>query len=351
MTNPIFQGSIRSVQDSLQVTAIQQPVSRGLAALPDTTDQRSAQTGPIQYVGNFLRKIYSRLISTLKALKIFFCKCCLRTHPNLKNDQDEIAHALASFNNLRINGQINGIYITTNETKLESTRHLLERQPKRNQATIHIGCATWHNLDILCARKSTYGMIVDFNPKNTEFIRKTVELINSCESRGVFKTSMIQYLHSLRDTERDLFFHSDQLGLPTDRIEREWSREGSWLQSEENYQHIKREIVSKNRLIAITEDIRNCENLSQIREFLNRKNIAIDTLYMSNICNFMQDSTDKDAFVQSIRKLLDRSSLFISCPKIKRPDGTYILLNQKAILGEEVLADTYDVSKLFEEMQ
>jgi hypothetical protein len=352
MTNPIYRDGIRSVQDPLSVIEVQQfQVPRGLAALPDTIDQKNAKTGPIQCVRNFLRKIYSDLISVVNTLKRFFCGYCLRMHSNLRNDPDEITNALAGFNNLRISGQINGIYITTNETNLESTRHLLERHPKRGQATIHIGCATWYNLDILCARKSTYGLIVDFNPKNVEFIKKTIELINFCESREVFKISMIQYLHSLRGTERDLFFHPDQLGLPTDRIERELSREGSWLQSEENYQYIKRGVVSKNRLIAITEDMRNCEKFSQIREFLNRKKIAIDTLYMSNICSFMHGSTDRNSFVLSIRQLLDRNSIFISCPKTKRPNGMYITLNQRAVLGEEVLADTYDVSKFFEEIQ
>lgn len=204
-------------------------------------------------------------------------------------------------------------------------------------------------MDIICARRATYGLIVDFNPKNAEFIRKTIELITSCESREAFKTSMIQYLGSLRGPERELFFHADQRGSPIDRIEQELEREGSWLQSEADYQYLKGELVSKQRLIAITEDMRNHESFSRMRKFLDDKKIAIDTLYMSNISNFMRSVEDRNSFVRSIRNLLAPESIFISCPKITQPEGKPILLRQRVIMGAALLADPYDTSKLFEE--
>jgi len=342
MINPIDQRGVTSIEDSFPVVKAQPvPVPRGLAAFPDTIDQAKAPTELTPCLDSFFQKICDCLISIINTLKRFFCL----------SRKEEITTVLNSFDNSEINGKINGIYITTNETGLENTYAFLARQPKRDQPTIHIGCAAWYNLDIIYARKSTYGLIVDFNPKNGEFIKKTVDLINSCESREAFKSSMIEYLHSLKGEERGLFFHPDQLGLPTDRIEEELSRKGSWLETEESYQYIKRELVSKNRLIAITEDIRNSEKFSQIRQFLDTNGIAIDTVYESNICNFMYRVTDKDSFVKSLKHLLDSSSIFIHCPKIKRSDDTYILLNQRAVLGEEVLADSYDVSKFFEEVQ
>jgi hypothetical protein len=261
--------------------------------------------------------------------------------------RDRIAQTLASFNNRRVSGQINGIYLTTNETNLESVRQILRNYPSNTLRRIHIGCASWHNLDIMCARRSTYGLIVDFNPKNAEFMRKTMELVSVCPSRHAFKEAMINYLNSLRGTERDLFFHRDQLGTPIDRIERELNREGSWLQSEENYLYVKSQLASQGRLIAITEDITNFEKFTLIRRFLDSNNIAIDTVYLSNICNFMRTPTERNSFVRSIRQLLHDNTILINCPRLRRASNT-IILEQRPLLGRGILASSYHPAQLFE---
>lgn len=263
--------------------------------------------------------------------------------------RDPISKALATFNNSLIKGQINGIYITTNETNLATTRQLLQEHPKPALETIHVGCATWHNLDIMCERKSDYGLIIDFNPKNAEFIEKTINIIQTSASREVFKQSMIAYLNSLESKQRDLFFHRDQHGLPTDRIEEELTRKGSWLQSEETYLFIKK-LASKDRLIAITEDITNFEVFAQLRKFLDSNNMVIDTLYLSNICNFMRTDSDKNAFTKSVKHMLAPDTVLINCPKLRQLDTNHTtILSQKTILGKKVLANSYDTKKLFEE--
>lgn len=262
-----------------------------------------------------------------------------------------VSNTLAGFNNPRVAGHVHGIYITTNESNLNATHQRLGDLPRLTAPTIHIGCATWHNLDIICARSSTYGLIVDFNPKNAKFMQKTIQLVQDCASRDTFKQAMIDYLNSLEGSERGLFFHSDQHGLPTTRIERELQREGSWLSSDENYLYIKQQLTSRDRLIAITEDIRNVETFDQIRGFLDDQHIAVDTLYMSNICNFMTTANCKQAFLQSIKRLVNPQTLFISCPKrIDQETQRMTLLEQKTVSGEELLAGSYDSSRLFEEV-
>ncbi len=250
--------------------------------------------------------------------------------------RDPISEGLAGFNNSKVKGQINGIYITTNETNLEGARQLFKERPRPEDgiSTIHIGCATWHNLDMICTRRSTYGLIIDFNPKNAEFIKKTIDLIGFSESRDAFKQAMIMHLNSLEGKEKELFFHADQKGLPTDRIEMELLREGSWLQSEENYLFIKQQLVAKDRLIAITEDITNFENFAKIRKFLDSNNIVIDTLYLSNICNFMRTPSDKNAFMKSTKHLLNADTIFINSRQHGLPGA--ITVRQQPVLGKEV---------------
>jgi hypothetical protein len=199
---------------------------------------------------------------------------------------------------------------------------------------------------MMCARKSTYGLIVDFNPKNAEFIQKTIELVKACGSRDAFKDAMIRYLNSLKGNERDLFFHKDQPGQPTDNIELELQREGSWLQSEESYLYIKAQLVSKNRLIAITEDIKNFDHFSKMRKFLDKHHIVIDTLYTSNICQFMNGPDEKSAFAKSIKQLLNDDTIFINCPRFKQPNAPK--LGQRPLIGSEVLKNSFDDQQLFE---
>jgi hypothetical protein len=286
-----------------------------------------SEPSPIE---SLAQRVYNFFKEIVEVLKRIFCGCCAKSETK----------TLADFNNSRVVGQVHGIYITTNETNLSNTRQLLTTQPRPAQETIHIGCATWHNLDIMALRQSTHGLILDFNPKNAQFMNKTVELIDSCESREAFTRAMIQYLDSLTGAERDLFFHPDQQGLPTERIERELEREGSWLHSEESYLYLKREVISKRRLTAITEDMRNSDNFSKIREFLDKKGIVIDTLYLSNICNFMATADERNAFGRSVKVLLQNETIFINCPKIG--DNDYAL-SQRAVLGREVLADSYNL--------
>lgn len=237
---------------------------------------------------------------------------------------DPISNGLAQFDNPSINGQVNGIYITTNERGLEQTREFLIQHPPPPSPTIHIGCAGWHNLDLIAFRRSTYGLIVDFNQKNGAFIRKTIELIGSSPSRQTFKDAMIEYLNSLQGSDRDLFFHWDQRGSPTERIEQELFREGSWLRSDESYQYIK---AISGRIVAIAGDMQDVDLFLQIRGFLDANGIAVDTLYLSNISNFMQTERARDAFFRSVRALADGQTIFIDCPRE---------LRQAPMLGRDI---------------
>lgn len=354
MSSPIIQHGLESrpLPEPSRVSCTQRSsVSRGLADFPSTIEIKSVQEGNcLQLFCTFFQGIYGCLRFCFDTLKKVLCGCFLSSAPEEHHYANEVSKGLTRFNNSQAGGQINGIYITTNETNLEATQEFFRNHPRPASEikTIHIGCATWHNLDMICARKSTYGLIVDFNPKNAAFIRKTCEFINSSPSREVFKAKMKNHLNSLTGNERDLFFHRDQNGLPTDRIDEELMRNGSWLQSEESYRYLKEEVISKDRLVSITEDMRNFENFSRIREFLDEHALVVDTLYLSNICNFMNTDHDKRAFARSIGLLLNGESILINCPKIRNPDtGNVVILNQKAGLGREIVEDS--CALLFEE--
>ncbi|WP_059360397.1 LIC_10091 family protein [Parachlamydia acanthamoebae] len=263
--------------------------------------------------------------------------------------QDSITKTLASFNNPHVADQIYGIYITTNETNLATIYQKLRAHPRPNHGakTIHIGCAAWYNFDMMVQRNSNYGLIIDFNPQNAKFIEKTMEIIQSSGTREIFKQKMIHYLNSLHGKQRELFFHEDQQGLPTDRIEKELSREGSWLENEKSYLFIQK-LVSRGAIIPITEDLSHYETFAKIRNTLDRHDIVIDTLYLSNVSNFIAED-QKASFTKSVKQLLNKEALFINCPKfLYRSTGHVKTLQQQAYLGKEILENSCETTKLFE---
>lgn len=236
-------------------------------------------------------------------------------HMNNCIADDPISAGLARFDRRDVNGQnrVYGVYIVTNETNVDATRERLLSEQGSSARSIHLGCATWHNFDIMCARRSTYGLIFDSNPTSTAFMKKTLEFVNACATREEFVSVVVRYLDSLTGRERELFFHQDQAGCPIERIQRELSKPGSWLSCDANYHYI-REVASRGGFTCITEDLRNSDHVSEIRAFLDRNGVAIHTLYTSNIANFMRTPADQSAYAQSVRLLLNGTTLFIHCP-------------------------------------
>lgn len=292
-------------------------------------EEQSFPTHCIEALKALVQKIYTFVLSIFNFI---FCCCSSETLP-LFEYTDPVSRLFARAHNPSVQGQINGVYITTNESHLEETWEVFRQHPPQGeQSRIHIGCATWFNLDVISARRSQYGLILDFNPKNLQFIRKTIDLVRLSETRQAFTLAMREYLSSLRGAERDTFFHADQRGSPIDRIEQELTRMRSWLSSDESYLYIKNEIVGRDRLVAITEDIRNVDTFSHIREILNQNQIAIDTLYLSNTCNFMNSPADRASFERSLRHLTEEGTIFINCPRILEGAQRRIL-QQQTLLG------------------
>jgi|GEM_PF-2287410 len=243
---------------------------------------------------------------------------------------DEVINAIYRLSTGEVRGQVNGVYILTNETNLEASYQTLSTHPAPNApSTIHIGCASWFNLDVICARQSTYGLILDFNPKNAEFMQKTAEFIRQSNSREELVERVIDHLNSLWGSERRTFFHWDQRGSLQERIRGELTRPGSWLSCDASFRYIKEELVEKDRLLAITEDFTNTTFSANLCQLLATRTIAIDTLYLSNVCNFMRTDRQREAFSHSVRNLTAPDTLLINCP-LRVENGETIRLRQTA---------------------
>ncbi len=147
-------------------------------------------------------------------------------------------------------------------------------------------------------------------------MEKTMELVKLSDSRELFVQKMVGHLNGLQGEERRVFFHKDQTGLPTERIEKELRREASWLGSDENYRFV-RQLACDERLVALTEDITHWETFSQMRAYFDKSGLVVDTLYLSNICQFMRTPAKEEAYKKTVECLQSKETLLISCPIVK----------------------------------
>lgn len=263
---------------------------------------------PWKTEGNFIEKIAAWALFFFGGFVLYLCQVSERSYEHYT---DPTSLGLFNFSRSDVHGQVNGLYILTNETNLEETQNVIKTHPKPEGMTLHMGCASWHNLDIIFARKSTYGLLFDYNPKNAEFIGKTKELVRVCPTRLEFIQAMTRYLNCLDGAERNLYFHWDS-GSLLQRIENELTREGSWLSSDDSYTYIKEEIIEQNRLVSITESVSHSQKFISLHEFCEQKNLILDTLYTSNIENFVTHSD----FKKFVNALAGDDTILIHCPQI-----------------------------------
>lgn len=255
--------------------------------------------------------------------------------------EDPVTKVLRGFHHRNCAGIIHGIYLTTNESGLEETKDFLTKTPQINQGC-HIGCAGWHNFDIMVLRKSAYGLILDFNPENKKLMEETLTILKESTTREIFVEKMGDYL------DKKLMKFCPKVdavkGTLTAKEEMmvEFKREGSWLAKEESYDYI-RKLALKDKIAAITEDIRNTKRLAEIPDELNKFGVAVDTIYLSNICIFMNNQKDKAAFTATLEALIHPKAIVINCPRKTEPSfpGEDISnpLQQVASLGEEFQGD------------
>lgn len=215
-----------------------------------------------------------------------------------------LTRRLRSFDNVKITSTdyTFQVFINTNEVNRHSTRKTLESAPSISESC-HIGFAAWHNFDIMAVRKPDYALLCDLNPETALFLNKTLEILRNAKDRKEFVKQMAEYANKTErghclSNELDLTYsinfacnvsgdsiYEDVLYIGQE-IEVELIREGSWLNTDESYEHIKK-LAAKDKIAVITEDIRTTSTFQNVKRILNENGIQIDTLYVSNISEYM----------------------------------------------------------------
>ena len=229
-----------------------------------------------------------------------------------------------------IQGRSFGVYLVANEIKDGVADTLKESMPTNTNQGIHIGCAGLYNFDIMCIRKPEYGLIFDYNQNNKKFINQTIDFIKKAATREEFAKCMQIYINDDKAAKNQLFAWKDnqQQAQVYENFKDECGRQGSWLSSDDNYKYI-RDLVRQDHILAISQDITNTKAFTNIVASLKSNNIPIDTVYLSNICDFTKEEKAKRDFLSTTNILVEENTYLICCHKRERKEDPLTLYVHK----------------------
>jgi hypothetical protein len=253
---------------------------------------------------------------------------------------DKVSQQINALSNPTMNESCIGVFVGTNETATEKTKNYLNNQNKIDGC--HFGFSGWHNFDIIVERQSSRAVFCDYNPKTKLFLEESLTALDNSQNRIQFAKSMFRYVH------KNLYHFSPNVGgtiavFADDEVKDELNREGSWLSTDSGFSYVK-ELANKGKISIITEDIRNSSVFEKIAGILSRHQIPIDTLYLSNIGEYMITNEDKIKFVNTVRYLLTYETKLVQSKM--QSNAT---LAQTTLNGADFAYEKIGPEKLFDE--
>lgn len=229
-----------------------------------------------------------------------------------------------SLNQPTINKQI--CYLGCDEQNLLITEKLLLQQYRLDyNEHCHIGLGGYYNFDVASWRKSKRIIIFDNNSDQISLLKRSINLLTQCQYREDFVKHMILYLDKTHqsveyncNTSADSSYQNFRTHCFEDRFEvveikTELIRPSSWLSSDNSYKYI-RSLVLINKVEIINCDIKQSDIFKQLAEILNKHYILIDTVYLSNVIDFIKPEEMK-LFYQSMGYIVRADSLIISAER------------------------------------
>lgn len=189
-------------------------------------------------------------------------------------------------------------YILSNESNREKTLEALSRTVP-SEGAFHIGFSCWQNYDFMVARNSCGGLITDISNQARDFHEITAKMVLDAPNRTEFVKNMIAFLREnpsfLRETEKEVLAD----------IEAELSRPGSWLSTDAGFEKIQ--ILYKgNRIVHIRMDITDVDAFDQIAKWMRASKLHCDSLYISNIPDWLNDSEDSRRKMGRLKMAMNR---------------------------------------------
>jgi hypothetical protein len=201
-------------------------------------------------------------------------------------------------------------YISCNEQEQAATLTKLASDPSSipRKLKVHLGFSVWFNLDLIAVTKPSYGILCDYDDKIMDIYQGIIESLAKSTNRrefvrhfGLFLEQNCENLFALTKEELSNFFN----------IQNELTRPGSWLASQDSFQVIK-DLSTEGRLLFLNLDITDTQGIfPSIRDWLDKNNLELDTLYGSNIIDWLKDDQKQLQYRLNLKTISTENTRFI----------------------------------------
>jgi hypothetical protein len=217
-------------------------------------------------------------------------------------------------------------YLFCNEKNQQNTI-LAFSNIEKIQNTAHIGFSSWFNYDIIASRVPVIACICDIDENillYCDLIKTTLlESTDRIDFVNKFKQRLNNSSWINNSSINDFYLPIEGYPSLENYLNEETQKQESFLSSDEKFQVIKT-LYKTGRIYHLLLDA--CEQegkLNSIKEFLTKNNTSLDTLYISNIYEWLdKNSENQEAFIKNMKTLIDPSTFVIDAFDSNFPIGS-----------------------------
>lgn len=189
------------------------------------------------------------------------------------------------------------LYLVTNEVRADETLKTAMEHPVENATVVvftsgmfGLNYASARGLKSLSDKRIQHLISLDYSQTVKEFWELAAPIIRE----SINAADCAQKINNLVKTQSAKFFPTTQLN-DSDSTADQWlkmlnleiSLGQSWLFTDERFQIIKG-IFSNDHFVHLSVDLRSVDNISSISKTLQKLELKIDSIYLSNVAEFFK---------------------------------------------------------------
>ncbi len=206
-------------------------------------------------------------------------------------------------------------YIRCNEEGQKETLDFLRTNRSRvdPQKRVHVGFSLWFNYDMMCITEPACAIICDIDNHMIALYGAMEQLLKQSKTRTDFIDAFGSFL--LENGEKLGIKSANEL-CQLFNLEAELIRPESWLFREETFQIIKGMHLRKGVLYLNLDVTDKTGVFHQIRSWMHHHHLELDTLYVSNINEWLDSSIKKEAYLYNLRQIATVNTRFVHAYKL-----------------------------------
>jgi len=216
-------------------------------------------------------------------------------------------------------------YVLCNEKGQETVlRKLQHVHSPSTTPRVHLGFSCWFNFDLLAQRESDLGIICDFDSNMIATLDLMKKAILCSETREKFIELFWESLEKAEGFGGRL--QDEEKFLNYDDFREKYLGRG-WLKTEESFTKIQN-MYREDQIIHRQLDICDKKAFGEIATWLRENDLQFDTLYSSNIPEWLHESSSSKAMYENLDGVIsDQTAVLTAQKRFKNKGSPTLSLN------------------------